>query len=212
MARNPAILQSTHPYNVGARCINREWFNIPMDEVWEIMSRQLFFIRHAYNVRIHSFVLMSNHFHLLISTPEANLSQAMANFMGETSRYLNLAGNRENETYAGRHFRSIIENYHSFTHAYKYNYRNPVKCGTVTHVESYKYSTLHGLLGLSHLQIPVEEDLLLFPDIQDTLNWLNTDSGNDNSLVIKYALKRKVFKMRKLLVTKKPHNLEFERY
>ncbi len=212
MARNPAILQSQYPYNVGARCINKEWFRLSMDEVWEIMSRQLYFIRHAFNVRIHSFVLMNNHFHMLISTPDANLSQAMANFMGETSRYLNYAGNRENETYAGRHFRSIIKSHHEFTHAYKYNYRNPVTCGIVNRVESYKYSTLYGLLGMSPLMIPVEEDTLLFPDIQANLDWLNTDPCPEKSLVVKHAMKKKVFKMRKVLKSKKEHKLDTERY
>lgn len=96
MPRSKAILQSDYPYSITARCINREWFNISMNRVWDIFCDELTHVNQVYNMNIHSFVLMSNHFHLITSTPEANMSQAMQQFMHRSSRALTKEGNRIN--------------------------------------------------------------------------------------------------------------------
>ena len=36
----------------------------------------------THRLRVHAFVLMQNHFHLLVETPEANLSRAMGQLNG----------------------------------------------------------------------------------------------------------------------------------
>lgn len=183
-----------------------------MEQVWDIMGTHLYLMHKFFDVKIHSFVLMSNHFHLLVSTPKANISAAMAIFMKETSSCLTQAGNRINETFAGRHYKTLIKNYHYFTHAYKYIYRNPVASGLCDSVEIYPYSTLHGLLGLSHLIIPVENDLILFENVEKTLSWLNTPPPPDFSQAVSCAIRKKEFRLRKDMNTKKPHALEVEMY
>ncbi len=194
MARTPAILQSEFPYHITGRCINKEWFNIPMDLVWEIMSTELMFLSFAFDFKIHSFVLMQNHFHLLATTPSANLSEAMMHFMGKTSRQLTRAGNRINQTYGGRHFRSVIRGERYFSHANKYVYFNPVKAGLVSRVEDYKYSTLHGLLGREKLLIPVLEDTLLFDSVDETLAWLNSKPVESDWDLVRKAMRRRNFR------------------
>lgn len=208
MPRAKAILQSDFPYHVSARCINKEWFNIPMGDVWDIMSRQLMYVSIAYGVQIHSFVLMNNHFHLLISTPKANLSEAMWNFMSQTSTYLTEAGNRINQTYGSRHFRSVISHGHYFNHAYKYIYLNPVVAGLCERAEDYPYSTLHGLLGRRHLFIPVVEDKLLFGDTDQILTWVNRRPSDEDWGAVSLAMKRPEFKFGKDKKTKRVLTLE----
>jgi REP element-mobilizing transposase RayT len=66
-------------------------------------------INRAYKAEIHAFVLMSNHFHLVVSFPENNMSEAMNYFMRETSRMISRDAGRINQTYGSRYFRSIIE-------------------------------------------------------------------------------------------------------
>lgn len=181
-----------------------------MTEVWDIMSRQLRFIHLAYDVRIHSFVLMSNHFHLLISTPECNLNLAMWDFMKETSRALTRAGNRTNLTYGSRYFRCIVNRYHYFMHAYKYVYLNPVMAGICDVAEAYPFSTLYGLLGYSHLFIPVEEDTILMEDVVGTLAWLNRRPRLENWEAVKFAMQKSEFSLRKDSHTNKNHALEID--
>lgn len=208
MPRPHSILQSEFPYHVTGRCINREWFKLPMEQVWEIMSNHLHFVRHGYGGRIHSFVLMPNHFHLLISTPERNLSQIMAYFMRATSAELSLETGRINQCYGARHYRCVIESPHYFLHAYKYVYRNPVKAGLSSTVESYPYSTLAGLLGFRHMFIPLECDETLFADVEGTLKWLNEAPAQEEWNLVRSAMKKRKFQLGKVRWSNLPSALE----
>jgi putative transposase len=208
MGRPKTILQSEFPYHVSARCINKDWFSISMDEVWEIMSDQLFFIHHAFQVRIHAFLLMNNHFHLIISTPLSNLDEAMAWFMRETSRTLTRAGNRINQTYGGRHFRSILKSHHYFLNAYKYLYHNPLHAKICESVLDYPYSSLPGLLGQQRLIFPVIEDTTLFTNIDETIRWLNCRPEEENWLKVTKAIRKAEFAFASK--NKRPHPLEFD--
>ncbi len=201
MARHPVILQSDLPYNISSRCINREWFNLPMDVVWEIFCEQLTNTNKQHNLLIHSFVLMSNHYHLLGSTPEANVSQCMQFLNYRTSRILTREGNRINQTYGGRHFKSILPTMNSFRNAYKYNYLNPVTAGVCERVEQYPYSTLQSLLGLVPSKIPLVDSI--FSPGEAFLKWLNTMPEPKKMDALKFGLRRQIFKSTKHPQTKK---------
>lgn len=208
MPRSKTILQSEFPYHVTARCINKEWFNLPMECVWEIMSQQLFFIHHAFGAEILAFVLMSNHFHLLLRTPLANLDKITEWFMRESSRSLVWEGNRINQTYGGPHFRCVVSSFHHFLNAYKYLYFNPVHAGICRNVEDYRFSSLRGLLGQERLLFPVANDETLFSDVEGTLRWLNSMPTPDNWAATEKALKRREFKLARL--NNRPHPLEVQ--
>ncbi|AGH96692.1 transposase [Pseudobdellovibrio exovorus] len=197
MARAQAILQSQFPYHITGRCINREWFHLHLELVWSIFSEELYVTSKIYNLQIHSFVLMSNHFHLIASTPDANISQCLHRLIGVVSRRLNECGNRINGTFAGRHFKTILQHPNYFLNTYKYVYRNPIAAGLCQRAEEYPYSTLYGLLGQAYLIIPVLEDTTLFSDVEGTLQWLNTTPNSEHWESVRYALKRSYFQPRK---------------
>ncbi len=209
MPRPRTILQNEFPYHIRARSVNREQFQIPLDEVWNIMCRQLTYLCWAYDLKIHAFVLMKNHFHLLATTPHANLSEIMANFMKETSRVINETSGRINQAYGARHSRSVIPSQRYYLHAYKYVYRNPVAAGAVDLCENYPYSTLNGLLGFSRLEVPVCEDTLLFDDVLGTLDWLNTDPEKELWQMVGVAMRKKTFQLPKS-DSHRRHRLEFD--
>lgn len=204
MPRAKTILQAEFPYNIGARCINREWFNLSMGEVWEIFCEELTRTTREHDLRIHSFLLMSNHFHLIASTPKANISQCMHQFMTRSSRQLTRKGNRINGTFAGRHFKCILHSHYSYLNAYKYNYRNPVTAGICDSVEEYPYSTLRGLLRSSDLLIPIYEDTIFLSDPYGTRAWLNTTPDPIKLEGVRYALKRQYFKSKKCEIRNTP--------
>lgn len=211
MPRKKVLSIAPGPFHIGARCINKEWFNLPMDDVWRIFNEQLYLVNHAFNLQTHCFILMSNHYHWIASTPELNLSPAVGYFQREVSRQLNREGNRINRTFADRFFRSHIGNYHYYTNCYKYVYQNPLRAGLVERVEDYKYSTLNGKLGFNHLLIPVAPDTLLFDgDFAKQLEWLNRRPGKEDEETMRKALRRGIFSLPKDLNTKKPHRLESE--
>jgi len=198
MARKNVVIDPNTPYHLSSRCINRDWFQQPISEVWSCFSDQLYFAKHAFDLRIHSVTLMQNHFHMIVRAPQGNLSEAMAYFLRETSRELTKSSHRINGTWGNRFFRSALTEYHHYMCAYKYVYRNPVEANTCTFVEEYPYSTLHGLLGFSKLMIPVEHDTVLFDhEIEKSLLWLNSKSEKTDWESIRKALRRKSFKLPK---------------
>jgi putative transposase len=210
MPRLKTILQCEYPYNISARCINRDWFQIPMETVWNIFCEELTFVNKKYHFQIHSFVLMNNHYHLIASTPDSNVSQCMQQFMHRTSKRLTKAGNRINQTFAGRHYKCILQHPNYFLNAYKYNYRNPVAAGVCEKVQEYAYSTLHGKLNLSDQLVPVCEDITLNFDTVGTLAWLNTAPESNKAEGFRYGTKHQYFKSKKDRTSNRPILTEYD--
>lgn len=165
-----------------------------MEEVWKIMERGLYFLRHGYDIQIHSFLLMSNHFHLVTTCPEGNLSRGMAWLLSYTTKEINRAANRKNQIWGQRFYSTELFNYWHQVNAYKYVYQNPVRAGLVSKVEDYRYSTLHGLLGSQHILIPVKSDDFLFEKIDGTLFWMNTRYRDEDLHELRKSLKKRTFK------------------
>lgn len=208
MPRAKSILQSEFPYHVTARCWNKEWFSLPLHEVWDIFSEQLTFMRWGFQAEILAFVLMNNHFHLLIRTPQSNLDKIMAFFMRETTRSINKRIGRINQAFGGPHFRCVIESHHYYMHAYKYVYLNPVKGGLVSRCEDYSFSSLNFLLGGSKASFPMHFDDTLFSDIPGTLNWLNRSVDDKAWDYVHNAMHRKHFKLAKVNYSRNENPLE----
>jgi REP element-mobilizing transposase RayT len=208
MPRPKRILSPDLPYNISARCRNKQWFDIPMPQVWDIFQENLYLIKILYGVRIHSFVLMSNHYHLLVTDPEMNLSKFMRYLQTHTSLEISKRAGRINQTYGQRYFASRVDSYHYFLHAYRYNYRNPVDAGIVKNVEEYPFSALNGLLGNSKVLIPLNEDSLLFNDVEGSLKWLNTPYEKGDRELLRRSFRKARFQLPKGDREGNPHRLE----
>lgn len=179
-----------------------------MEAVWSHFANYLHFIWRVYDVRIHAFVLMNNHFHMLITTPEANLDIAMNYLLREVSKRLGEESGRQNQIFGGPYHWSLIKNSIHYQHAYKYVYRNPVHAGICNRVEEYPYSSLPGLLGLDYLYIPVYDNLGLIQNPGPQLKWLNDRYNENHREAIQKALKRKEFGFSRDVSTARPHFLE----
>lgn len=199
MPRRIVPVTGNFPYHITARCINRDWFRIPLPEVWSLMGDYLSLIVHEYKVVVLGFVLMPNHFHLNLLAPLGNISSAMNYFMRETSREITRLSGRINQTYGGRNHKCLINSHHYFLNVYKYIYRNPVRAGLCERVEEYPYSSIAALVGNIHLPFSMAEDTLLFsPDFQwSNLSWLNTPSRREHEEQIRKALRRRIFTLAK---------------
>ncbi len=161
------------PYHVTAQSKTQEWFDLPMIEVWDIFSRYLYFITLAYGVRIHSFVLMNDHFHLLVSTPNANLDKAMTYLMREVIRAIHHQSERVDPVFDQSYSWSVIKNRVHYQHIYKFVYRKPVEARICSRVENYPYSTLRGIMGLERLPFSAFDNMNLITHPGEKLSWLN---------------------------------------
>lgn len=199
MPRKKPNYHPNHPIHITARCINRDWFRLPVNSVWNIFTSYLDVLPYAFNVEILCFVLMNNHFHLLVLDPDSKVSEAMNYFMRETSRAITLDSQRVNQTYGGPFHPTVITKYEHLLAVYKYILRNPVDAKKVERVEEYKYSTLSGVLGFTQLKIQISElHEELFEVIKDTdqaLQWLNTPIENNKKQAIKMGLRRANFRV-----------------
>ncbi len=181
-----------------------------MNEVWSIFSDYLYLVHIMFEVEIRAFVLMNNHFHLLIRTPNANIGEVMNYFMREVSREIGRQTNRVNHVFGGQYRASLITKDIYLHHAYKYIYRNPVEARICQRVEQYPYSTLYGLMGSAPLYVPMNYDNILFPHVENTLDWLNKSYLNDQKEVIKNALTRAEYKLTSRQTSRRKHELEFD--
>lgn len=195
MARQRPPYSPEALYHITARCTNKEWFSIPLDQVWTIMSNYLFFLHHAFGCEIHSFVLMNNHFHLLMRSPHEELGVVMNYFMRETSRCIGFNAERINQVYGGPYHASVIVNDRQLENVYRYVYQNPMRAKIVETPEQYRYSSLQQKLGLSHGWIPLVPDALLFSNLESTLRGLAKPFEPEEADVIRTGLKKANFEL-----------------
>lgn len=198
MPRKSIPPNANFPFHLTARSVNRIRFALPIESLWPLMEDHLFFIAHAFEIKIHSFVLMPNHFHLLASSPNANMGSAMNFFLRETSKAINRQTGRINQNYGTRHHKCLLGDYHYFMNTYKYVYQNPLRAHLSIYAESYPYSTLSGLCGLTPLRIPLVEDTLLFsPNFDEsTLKWINQRAPENLEKEMRYGLRRSKFELK----------------
>jgi len=92
---------------------------------------------------IHAFVLMGNHYHLLIETPEANLVAGMKWLQGTYTQRFNLMNNRKGHLFQGRYKSLIIDpgNPAYFPTVSTYIHLNPVRSGLVDNPGGYPWSS-----------------------------------------------------------------------
>lgn len=92
----------------------------PLLYQWSIFGDYLTILKYEFNFEILSFVLMSNHFQILIKTPDANLSEGMNYFMREVSKEMSAKIVRINQTFGGPYHWCLLDSYKYFLNSYKY--------------------------------------------------------------------------------------------
>lgn len=94
-----------------------------------------------YDVKLHGYVLMSNHYHLLIETTQENLSKFMKHINASYAIYFNKKYKRSGHLWQGR-FKSwyVTDEAYLYT-LISYIENNPVKAKIVKKPEEYRYSS-----------------------------------------------------------------------
>ena len=82
----------------------------------------------VYDVILHSFCLMTNHYHLLIETQQANISDTMKKVNSLYSIYFNKKYKRSGHLWQGRFASYYLYDDVHFWYVAKYCERNPIIC------------------------------------------------------------------------------------
>jgi REP element-mobilizing transposase RayT len=94
-----------------------------------------------YDVDIFAYVLMDNHYHLLLRTNNANLSKSMQ-WLGTTyTTRFNLRHARNGHLFQGRYKSIIVENDAYLLQLSYYIHRNPLRAGCVKRLIDYRWSS-----------------------------------------------------------------------
>jgi REP element-mobilizing transposase RayT len=94
-----------------------------------------------YDVDIFAYVLMDNHYHLLLRTNSANLSKSMQ-WLGTTyTTRFNLRHARNGHLFQGRYKSIIVENDSYLLQLSYYIHRNPLRAGCVKRLIDYRWSS-----------------------------------------------------------------------
>ena len=127
----------------------------------------------AFGWRLYGYCLMSNHYHLLLETPEANLSAGMKTLDETYTKRFNRAYTRTGHVFQGRYWAGLIMHDEHLVEAASYVLLNPVRAHLVDLPEQWQWSSCAAMAGM------VERPLWLWTE------WLPTDykpqpGGTDN--------------------------------
>lgn len=94
-----------------------------------------------FEISIFAYVLMGNHYHLLLRTNKANLSKSMQWLRTTYSRRFNLRHFRSGHLSQGRFKNILVQNDAYFTQLSCYIHRNPLRDGLVDRLADYHWSS-----------------------------------------------------------------------
>ena len=96
-----------------------------------------------------AWVLMTNHFHLVVQTNEPNLSRGMHWLNGTYAAWFNRRHGRWGHLFGGRFKAFLVEEETYFKEVLRYVVLNPVRAGLVAHPANYRWSSYRATAGLS---------------------------------------------------------------
>ena len=101
-----------------------------------------------FNWECHSYCLMTNHYHLMIETPDGNLSQGMRQLNGVYTQRFNQQHQRVGHVFQGRYKSILVQKESYLLELSRYIVLNPVRAGMVVKAENWQhYSSVSKIIN-----------------------------------------------------------------
>ncbi len=100
-----------------------------------------------WNLRVGAYCLIPNHYHLLIQTPDANLSRCMRHLNGVYTQRFNRNHLFDGQLFRGRYKAILVEGDSYLLELVRYVHRNPFAAGLVKVIDKYPWSSHQGYLS-----------------------------------------------------------------
>jgi putative transposase len=100
-----------------------------------------------FNWRCHAWCQMTNHYHLVVETPEANLAQGMRQLNGVYTQYVNRTHRRIGHVFQGRYKAILVERDAYLVELSRYVVLNPVRAGMVSLPGEWPWSSWGAMMG-----------------------------------------------------------------
>ncbi|WP_257284586.1 transposase [Endozoicomonas sp. SESOKO1] len=114
-------------------------FNLFLDTLAEVCDR--------FNWVIHSWCLMTNHYHLVVETPDGNLSAGMRQLNGVYTTRFNRRHGRVGHLFQGRYKAILVDKSSYLLELSRYVVLNPVRARMVDHPGDWLWSSYRYTLG-----------------------------------------------------------------
>jgi hypothetical protein len=116
---------------------------------------------------------MTNHYHLIIETPEGNLSRGMRQLNGVYTMYFNRRHRTVGHVFQGRYKAILVEKESYLLEVCRYVVLNPVRAGLVEKPEGWSWSSYRGTAGLNK------------PHRSLTIDWILGQMGKEKRGAVK---------------------------
>ncbi len=97
----------------------------------------------------HAYCLMGNHYHLMVETPDTNLSSGMHLLNGMYTQAFNFRHQRTGHVFEGRFRSSLVEKESYLLELTRYIVLNPVRAGLSARPGDYRWSSYNATCGAS---------------------------------------------------------------
>ncbi len=111
--------------------------------------------------KLHAWVLMGNHYHLLVGTPEATLSRGMRQLNGDYAQHFNRRHGRDGHVFQGRFKAILVQREAHLLEVSRYIVRNPVRAGIVTSPGDWPWSSFRATAALESAPAWLDTSFLL---------------------------------------------------
>jgi putative transposase len=99
-----------------------------------------------FGILVHAYVLMDNHYHLVLETPWGNLVKIMHGINGAYTSWYNRKYNRIGHLFSGRYRAILVDKDSYLVELSRYVHLNPVRAGMSERPEHYAWSSFSGYI------------------------------------------------------------------
>jgi len=160
MSRPLRIELSGGLYHVTSRGDRREdiYFSDADREAWLVLLGQ---VCERFNWCCHAYCQMTNHYHVVVETPEGNLAQGMRQLNGVYTQSINRAHGRVGHVFQGRYKSILIEKDSYLLELARYVVLNPLRAGMINEIGDWPWSSYPAMIGAVPTPVWLQTDWLL---------------------------------------------------
>lgn len=154
MPRVPRIAFENGFFHIYNRGVARQPIFVEEGDYQKFLTKlQELNTKYDYDYYVYAYVLMPNHFHILMQTQTTPIATVMSSLLTSYSMYFNKKYDRVGPLFQGRFKSKLCDRETYFLGASRYISLNPIEAGIVEKLEDYPWSSYQEIFGNSAYQI-----------------------------------------------------------
>ena len=150
MARPFRIQAPGLTYHITARGVRRTSIYLDDEDRYRFLTL-LARVVERYALRCHAYCQMTNHYHVALTTTEANVSRAVQQLNGDYAQWWNWRHQRTGHVFQSRFHAQVVQEERYLVNVCRYIVLNPVRAGIVHAPEQWPWSSYRAMIGMAAL-------------------------------------------------------------